>query len=61
MSRTPFSARVKHSAAEFSTRALNEFNANRFRYHRRPMRFLQQLPPDVADKIATKNIDRLFP
>ena len=24
-------------------------------------RFLQQLPPDVADKIATKNIDRLFP
>ncbi len=24
-------------------------------------RFLQQLPPDVADKIATKNIERLFP
>ena len=24
-------------------------------------RFLQQLPPEVADKIATKNIDRLFP
>src|SRR5215467_2648741 len=24
-------------------------------------RFLQQLPPDVADKIASKNIDRLFP
>jgi hypothetical protein len=24
-------------------------------------RFLQQLPPDVADKIASKNIERLFP
>ncbi len=24
-------------------------------------RFLQQLPPEVADKIATKNLDRLFP
>jgi hypothetical protein len=24
-------------------------------------RFLQQLPPDVADKIATKNLERLFP
>ncbi len=24
-------------------------------------RFLQQLPPDVAEKIASKNFDRLFP
>lgn len=24
-------------------------------------RFLEQLPPDVADKIATKNLERLFP
>jgi hypothetical protein len=24
-------------------------------------RFLQQLPPEVAEKIATKNLDRLFP
>jgi hypothetical protein len=24
-------------------------------------RFLQQLPPDVADEIATKNLERLFP
>jgi hypothetical protein len=24
-------------------------------------RFLQQLPPDVADKIASKNIEKLFP
>ena len=24
-------------------------------------RFLQQLPPDVAEKIASKNFERLFP
>jgi hypothetical protein len=24
-------------------------------------RFLQQLPPDVADKLAYKNFERLFP
>jgi hypothetical protein len=24
-------------------------------------KFLKQLPPDVAEKIASKNIERLFP